>query len=95
MNPLPLLAALLGLPQRGVIDQIDEGIASVEWHPSGEYGFVPLDQLPAGAREGQAVALRLRRSRSPDPRLELPRALKHRGWEAASFQPKASRRTSS
>lgn len=50
----------LGLVLHGVVDQVDAGIALVEWEGRA-FGTVALDALGLEPREGDRLRLRLRR----------------------------------
>ena len=53
---------LFGLRLHGVVDQIDAGWAAVEWQGEA-LGFVRVEMLPDGVREGDPVLLRERARR--------------------------------
>ncbi len=52
-----LLAA--GLVLHGVVDQMDAGIAAIEW-ASEEISYLPVTALPPDTVEGDAIVLRIR-----------------------------------
>jgi len=54
-----LLAATLIL--RGVIDQMDSGIAAIEW-ASEEISYLPVTALPPDIVEGDTVVFRVRKT---------------------------------
>ena len=54
---IPLLAASLIL--RGVVDQMDSGIAAIEWTDE-SISYLPLSALPAKTAEGDALVFRVR-----------------------------------
>ena len=52
-----LIAA--GLILRGVVDQMDSGVAAIEW-PTEEISYLPISALPANTVEGDAIVFRIR-----------------------------------
>ncbi len=88
------MALLFGMSLRGVVDQMDAGVASVEWRRCADPGFVPVALLPPGTSEGDVILIRLRPAgRQPSAALTLPTTVPTRDWRARVTTPRSIRRT--